>query len=549
MVECNREEAVRARRIALRKLQNKDFSGARRIALQARRLYPDLENLSQLLTICEVYCAAETNILRELDWHGILQVEVTADDTDDTVITKHYDKLTSWLHPDKNTLPGANAAFKFVSEARAILSDNAKRSLYDIKRQHASREVAQNVIHQSGKTHSDKCNMAGRITLRDFAMVFSTICPHCQRRFMFYQRNFLVSCDGCGKNFFAFKLHEQAVHSRFLSAAPNNSQVRPEMISCQQHCVPNQQIQCNKDHNEGGNMDYESLLHASQSDDIECDGRSCGDREGRSETRSSVTQFSAVNYTHSSSPSGDEGTIESMMLDSSDPNFVANQNLSREDASAVLNAAAPCCLEGLNKRKPDDCIDSSHNRDSRNNKKQMIDDSLSLCDPTLSNDIMKRSFKVSSDNVPVTKNQSAEHLSIKMEENATHVGNQEKYEETMLFTYQMYDNSDITYKCPDFFDFGKLRDFKRIAVGQIWAVYDDHDLMPRVYAQINHVDASNLKVHLTWLEHNTMNELKSRWTYEELSVACGNYCLGETYVLKDPSMYLSHRVSWKKRQK
>jgi hypothetical protein len=91
-----------------------------------------------------------------------------------------------------------------------------------------------------------------------------------------------------------------------------------------------------------------------------------------------------------------------------------------------------------------------------------------------------------------------------------------------------------------------LRDFKRIAVGQIWAVYDDHDFMPRVYAKINLIDASNLKVQLTWLEHSTMNEVKSRRTYERLSIACGKFCLGETHV-RHPFMYLlSHRVSWEK---
>jgi curved DNA-binding protein CbpA len=51
------------------------------------------------------------------------------------VIRKQYDELAFWLHPNKNTLPGAEAAFKLVSEAHMILSDHVKRSRYDIKRQ------------------------------------------------------------------------------------------------------------------------------------------------------------------------------------------------------------------------------------------------------------------------------------------------------------------------------------------------------------------------------------------------------------------------------
>lgn len=80
MMECNREEGLRARQIALLKLEKKDFWGAQRIALKAQRLYPELENLSLLLAVCEVHCAAEAEINGDLDWYGILQVDASADD-------------------------------------------------------------------------------------------------------------------------------------------------------------------------------------------------------------------------------------------------------------------------------------------------------------------------------------------------------------------------------------------------------------------------------------------------------------------------------------
>ncbi|GJN04553.1 hypothetical protein PR202_ga22112 [Eleusine coracana subsp. coracana] len=88
VMEYNREETLRARRIALRRLENKDFRGAQRIALIAQRLYSELEHLSQLLTVCEVHCAAEVEISGDLDWYGILQVKATADDL---VIRKQYE--------------------------------------------------------------------------------------------------------------------------------------------------------------------------------------------------------------------------------------------------------------------------------------------------------------------------------------------------------------------------------------------------------------------------------------------------------------------------
>uniref|UniRef100_A0A0D3HN87 J domain-containing protein n=1 Tax=Oryza barthii TaxID=65489 RepID=A0A0D3HN87_9ORYZ len=126
------EEAFSAREIVVKKLENRDFVGARKIAIKAQRLFPELENISQLLTVCEVLSSAEAKISGELDWYGVLQVDKMADET---VIRKQYNILSYRLHPDNNTLFGAEAAFRFVSEAHAVLSDHAKRSLYDTKRQ------------------------------------------------------------------------------------------------------------------------------------------------------------------------------------------------------------------------------------------------------------------------------------------------------------------------------------------------------------------------------------------------------------------------------
>uniref|UniRef100_A0ACD5YTR8 Uncharacterized protein n=1 Tax=Avena sativa TaxID=4498 RepID=A0ACD5YTR8_AVESA len=115
-MECNREEAIKAKEIAIKKLENKDFVGAKRIALKAQRIFPELENLSQLLTVCEVHCASEAKLNDLLDFYGILQVDVTADEA---TIKKQYRKLAFSLHPDKNSFPSAEAAFKLVAEAHS----------------------------------------------------------------------------------------------------------------------------------------------------------------------------------------------------------------------------------------------------------------------------------------------------------------------------------------------------------------------------------------------------------------------------------------------
>ena len=63
-------------RIAEKKMQNKDFVGARKIAIKVQQLYPDLEIISQMLTVCKIYCSTKHKLIgNDIDWHGILQIE------------------------------------------------------------------------------------------------------------------------------------------------------------------------------------------------------------------------------------------------------------------------------------------------------------------------------------------------------------------------------------------------------------------------------------------------------------------------------------------
>uniref|UniRef100_A0A5B7BNK4 J domain-containing protein n=1 Tax=Davidia involucrata TaxID=16924 RepID=A0A5B7BNK4_DAVIN len=130
-MECNRDEAIRAKIIAERKLTGRDFAGAKKFALKAKDLYSGLEGLSQLLTTLDVYISAENKISGEVDWYGVLGVSPLADDE---AVKKQYRKLALMLHPDKNKSVGADGAFKLLSEAWSLLSDKTKRLAYNQRR-------------------------------------------------------------------------------------------------------------------------------------------------------------------------------------------------------------------------------------------------------------------------------------------------------------------------------------------------------------------------------------------------------------------------------
>ncbi|GAB4826263.1 hypothetical protein Ancab_009128 [Ancistrocladus abbreviatus] len=127
-MECNKDEAIRAKELAEKKFKEKDIGGAKKFALKAQNLYPGLEGISQMMTILDVCTSAEKKVSGEMDWYGILGVSPWADDE---AIKKHYKKLALLLHPDKNKSVGADVAFKFVSEAFTNLSDKAKRLAYN----------------------------------------------------------------------------------------------------------------------------------------------------------------------------------------------------------------------------------------------------------------------------------------------------------------------------------------------------------------------------------------------------------------------------------
>ncbi|CAJ2628620.1 unnamed protein product [Trifolium pratense] len=130
-MECNKDEAVRAKQFAESRMQRGQFVEALKFANKAKKLYADVDNIAQILAICEVHVAALNKLsCFEMDWYRILQTERLSEEA---IIKKQYRKLALLLHPDKNKFAGAEAAFKLIGEANSVLSDQAKRSLHDMK--------------------------------------------------------------------------------------------------------------------------------------------------------------------------------------------------------------------------------------------------------------------------------------------------------------------------------------------------------------------------------------------------------------------------------
>ncbi|XVF02775.1 hypothetical protein REPUB_Repub04eG0203100 [Reevesia pubescens] len=149
-MECNKDEATRAKELAEKKFIAKDIMGAKKFALKAQNLYPGLDGIPQMIATLDIHISAENKINGEADWYGILGVNPQADDD---AVRKQYRKLALMLHPDKNKSVGADGAFKLISEAWSLLSDKAKRVAYDQKR---GGKIMQKVSTASGGSTASK---------------------------------------------------------------------------------------------------------------------------------------------------------------------------------------------------------------------------------------------------------------------------------------------------------------------------------------------------------------------------------------------------------
>ncbi|KAM3324113.1 hypothetical protein P3S67_005264 [Capsicum chacoense] len=220
-MDCNKDDALRAKEIAERKFLAKDFSGAKKFAIKAQNLNPGLEGISQMLATLGVHIAAESKVNGEGNFYGILGVSPKADDE---AIRKQYRKLALMLHPDKNKSIGAEAAFKHVSEAWSLLSDKTKKTAYDTRNMNAlqqrvqaeiadsSQQSTQNGFHKFAKNAASrvrppKCSTSKKSS--SFGTkergTFWTVCYRCKMQYE-YMRMYLnhnLLCPNCHEAFFA----------------------------------------------------------------------------------------------------------------------------------------------------------------------------------------------------------------------------------------------------------------------------------------------------------------------------------------------------------
>ncbi|KAJ9146523.1 hypothetical protein P3X46_028777 [Hevea brasiliensis] len=213
----NKAEAERLLGIAEKLLQSRDFNGTRDFAVLAQETEALLDGSDQILAVADVLLSAEKRINNHNDWYAILQIDRRSDDQD--LLKKQYRRLALLLHPDKNKFPFADQAFKLVADAWAVLSDPAKKSLYDNELSLFSRidlsnseklpvRRSQRPVAKKHAGESIKTNISNSSEDRSQRMKLSsfwTACPYCYILYEYprvYQ-DCCLRCQNCQRAFHA----------------------------------------------------------------------------------------------------------------------------------------------------------------------------------------------------------------------------------------------------------------------------------------------------------------------------------------------------------
>lgn len=573
VMECNKEEALRAKDIAQKKMEEKDFSGARKFALKAQQLYPDMENISQMICVCDVHCSAESKMFgSESDWYGILQIEHTADDT---LIKKHYRKFALLLHPDKNKFSGAEAAFKLIGEAQRVLLDREKRRFYDMKcrtsynpvrqpPQQASRNVnvgktsrvqnnftsnsnshvkGYNATHQEPKQHAQSGGANGRET-------FWTQCPFCAVRYQYYKEvlNRALRCQSCQKPFIAYHMAAQGTRPGSDAAQP----VFPGQN------IPN--VSASKAGSEAMNEKHASNagFPAGKNADV---SRSQKARQPHKDPNKVDRQEERASKP-SRKVNGKRGKKQE--VDSSE-SFGSESSLESEEVEIQTDT------DSLRAQQFDSDGDGCARRSSRNKRhvsyNEDVSDDEDITNPSKKAKESGPSCPITEEKVDATEKRqqpessknffpAAFEASKKGECNKSD-GIQNGVESTKK-SFEADDGCILSsgpettpeptfheYPDPEFCDFDKLREEQCFKVGQVWAAYDTVDAMPRFYAKIRKIFSPGFKLRITWLEANPDDAFGEEWADSELPFSCGKFIHGLSEFTEDRLMF-SHEVSWDK---
>ncbi|KAK1318179.1 hypothetical protein QJS10_CPB04g00214 [Acorus calamus] len=508
-MECNRDEALRAKEIAERKFTTKDVGGAKKFALKAQTLYPALDGITQMLATLDIYISAERKINGENDWYSILGANSSADEE---TVKKQYRKLALLLHPDKNKSIGAEGAFKLISEAWSVLSDRTRRMAYDQSR---------NIKGFSQKPPAPQSNPSGSNGFYNFA----NNVPSSGAR---------VS-KGSSKG--ASQPPRPAARppksNTFWTNGGAASTMASSSAAAQAANVVHhtyEKVRREREEAQAAARREEAFRRKSQSSrgsgpvppkmERPAKRRSVGN-DGRSEyVRNDVDQVGANMIFNVSSSMSQAEQANNLTRELS---LFEMRNILMDKARADIRKklkewSDAAASKRAVKEKEKDKIKVKEKESGKANEKE--------------NGATAKYFE--SDR---TKN-NTKQLNVK-KDTSDDTGAGSEVEAPVSIVIDVPD--------PDFHDFDKDRTERSFEPNQVWATYDGEDGMPRYYALVQKVVSMKpFKIRVSFLNSKSNSEFGPlNWIGSGFAKTCGEFRIGR-YEISDAINAFSHKVSWEK---
>ncbi|XP_051129847.1 uncharacterized protein LOC127250553 [Andrographis paniculata] len=519
------EEASRLQALAAEAYTSGDLKAAAKHAKQAHKLHPSLNGLPEMLaaftilrTAAEPISAAEGSSV--LDYYQILGVEQFSHIN---TIKKHYKKLAMTLHPDKNPFAASEEAFKLVGEAARVLSDRIRRKEYDTRLR---------VALQS------KSSQESELTAGPPPETFWTPCTSCRRLHQF-ERKYLghnLMCPSCKKTFTAVEAEDDSEKNGCVpptvraSARIRERIARGDGLGIVEKCglgmkrrIAKVEVKATGDVNPvedggssgGDNGSYENGLTQRVGEET-MESEKAKKAEAREDATMTLSELRMLTRQKKKKLDNGEGAMRPNEIDvgksRAKKKKVENsegaeekdlENVENEDTTMAIAAAGE--EEHGKEKNADDEIEIDRNWKNREANGKATE--------TRGKRERQRSSKLA--NLEALQRHSSKNQRSKKKDSNVEM---------------------LAVEDADFHDFDVDRHERSFKKGQVWAVYDESDGMPRHYAVIDQIESLNpFKVMLSWLEVNQNHP------GESMSQSCGSFKISNNVSIQFVNLF-SHIV-------
>ncbi|EPS69695.1 hypothetical protein M569_05065, partial [Genlisea aurea] len=507
-MESNKGEATRAKALAEKQFVEKNFQAAKKYALKAQSLCPELEGISQMVATFSVYVASEKKINGELDFYSILGVDPSVDKSK---LKKQYKKLAVLLHPDKNRTVGADGAFKLVSEAWTLLSDSYKRNAYDQQKNWRCDE-----FDDFYKYHHPPPSSHSRLD------TFWTVCTSCHVQYEYLRKyvNKRLSCKNCRGVFIAVETGI-APYSNY-SHVPENGYGNHGgygfsfMRASAGYCTPS----VSSGHHHSGNISFQGKLSGVVDSHAAAYRQYSGDAD-------KVKKPNGYNH-------HDHGCYRGT-------NEISKPKRGRPSKKRKVDIAASSSVHG----REETAAGELNTAVVQGNVAPSKTGSRLPSPPSIALDI--RQLLIEKARSEICK--KLEEMKLISEATVVTEGgkrNSGACDEKREAEHRKSSSTSISVPDSDFHDFDRDRSEECFRPRQIWAVYDE-DGMPRLYCLIREVISLDpFKIYIGYLSSKSDSEFGSvKWVESGFTKSCGSFRVFHSETVEQVNIF-SHVLSREK---